>query len=116
MSAGWRFVACLAAGLVGLVGCSGATRMDEVPCPPQGTAYTYEGFGKSFFAAHCVRCHGGPNGYSSRAFNTLEGIRSSRERIFVNSAADNQSMPPGPDGPTRAERDALAEWLACGAP
>jgi hypothetical protein len=96
--------------------CSGATTMDEMPCPPTGTTYTYESFGKAFFATHCVGCHGGPNGYSSRAFGSLESIRSSRDRIFVNAAADNASMPPGPDGPTRAEREALAEWLRCGAP
>ena len=36
-------------------------------------------------------------------------------RIFANAAADNASMPPGPDGPSRKERDDLADWLACGA-
>ena len=90
--------------------------MSEVSCPPSGTLHTYENFGKKFFAVHCTHCHGGPNGYSSRAFTSVDLIRISRERIFVNAAADNASMPPGPDGPTREERAALGEWLSCGAP
>jgi hypothetical protein len=39
-----------------------------------------------------------------------------RERIYIRAAGSNDSMPPGPDDPPRAERDKLAEWLACGAP
>ena len=35
------------------------------------------------------------------------------DRIFVRAAATNDSMPPGPDDPPQAERDDLAEWLAC---
>jgi hypothetical protein len=102
---------------IGLVAaCSGATRLDDTPCPPQGTAHTYENFGRAFFAVHCTSCHGGPNGYSSRAFSSVEAIRIARDRIFVNAAADNASMPPGPDGPTPDERAALGEWLVCGAP
>ena len=40
----------------------------------------------------------------------------SRERIFLRSAADNTTMPPGPDDPPIEERAKLAEWIACGAP
>ncbi len=99
-----------------VAGCSGATRIDEVSCPPNGTPYSYDNFGKSFFAVHCTSCHGGPNGYSSRAFGSASLIRDSRDRIFANAAVGNVSMPPGPDGPTPQERAALGEWLACGAP
>lgn len=99
-----------------VVACSPGTELSEYPCPPEGTAHTYENFGQSFFQKYCVECHGGPNAYSSRAFVTVEAIRDQRERVFINAAADNTYMPPGPDDPTEEERDALAEWLACGAP
>lgn len=105
----------LAAVLLLALGCVG-TELDEGACPPEGTALTYEGFGRQFFGAYCVRCHGGPDGYSSRSYTTLESIRADRERIFVNAAADNTYMPPGPDDPGEAQREDLAEWLRCGAP
>lgn len=47
---------------------------------------------------------------------TVEAIRGQADRIFINAAADNTFMPPGPDGPSPAEREQLADWLACGAP
>jgi mono/diheme cytochrome c family protein len=97
-----------------LVGC-GAETIDEHPCPP-GNTLTYENFGKQYFQAQCVRCHGGPNGYSSRSFTTVEAIRSDRERIYANAAGPNVTMPPGPDDPPESERKKLADWLACGAP
>lgn len=100
-----------------LVGC-GAETMDEHPCPPQSgpERLTYQSFGQDFFRSYCVRCHGGPNGYSSRAFTTVESIRGDRERIYVNAAGPNTTMPPGPDDPPESERKKLADWLACGAP
>jgi len=103
-------------GAAALLGCSGADTMSDYPCPTGGTKLTYDNFGKSFFDRHCVYCHGGPDGYSSRAFTTVDTIRSQRERIFANAAAGNTSMPPGPDDPPEPERAELAEWLACGAP
>lgn len=99
-----------------LAACSGAETIDQHPCPPGGTTLTYENFGKGFMDSYCVRCHGGPNGYSSRAFTTVESIRANKDRIYANSAGDNTFMPPGPDDPPRSERDNLANWLACGAP
>lgn len=109
----WRLSALT---LLGLAACSGAERLEERDCPPGGTALRYEGFGEPFFERWCVPCHGAPNGASSRAFTTVEAIRADAERIFVNAAGDNTSMPPGPEDPPRAERERLAEWLACGAP
>lgn len=96
-------------------GC-GAKELEDHPCPPGGTTLTYQNFGAGFFASHCIHCHGGANGYSSRSFTTLSSIRENRERIFVNSVGDNPPMPPGPDDPTPEERQKLADWLACGAP
>jgi hypothetical protein len=97
------------------LGCSSAEKLSDHPCPPDNTL-TYANFGQEFFAAYCVRCHGGPNGYSSRAFTTVESIRASRDRIFVNAADDNVTMPPGPDDPSESDRRKLGDWLACGAP
>jgi hypothetical protein len=102
--------------LAAAAACSVGTSIDRHACPTGGTTLTYQNFGSGFFAAWCIRCHGGPNGYSSRSFTTLDDIRQNKDRIFVNAAADNSFMPPGPDGPTTKERDDLADWLACGAP
>ncbi len=100
---------------VALAGC-GVEDIDDHPCPPGGTTLTYQNFGYGFFASHCIHCHGGPNGYSSRAFTTHASIRDDRARIFANSVGENPPMPPGPDDPSEDERRKLAEWLACGAP
>ena len=99
-----------------VAGCAEAETIDRRACPPGGTKLTYESFGRDFFDVWCFRCHGAGNGYSSRSFVTLASIRDQKDRIYVNAAADNTSMPPGPDDPPAAEREKLAEWLACGAP
>jgi hypothetical protein len=90
--------------------------MSTYPCPQGGTTLTYDNFGQSFFTTYCVSCHGGPNGYSSRAFTDVTTIRAQAADIFKNAAEDNETMPPGPYGPPKDQRHKLAEWLACGAP
>ncbi len=92
------------------------TQMEEHPCPPGGTTLTYQNFGADFFNTHCTECHGGARSRSDRSYETLERIRDEREGIFINAASDNKTMPPGPNGPSDAERAKLADWLACGAP
>ena len=106
----------LAMVVVALVGGCIGTEIEDYPCPPEGTNLTYESFGKGFFASHCVECHGGGHGHSSTSYTTIESIRRDKDRIFINAAADNTYMPPGPDDPDENQREALAEWLACGAP
>ncbi len=113
MSARLLTFAVAIAGVVGA--CQVGTPIDDHPCPPGGTTLTYDNFGKPFFEGWCIRCHGGPNGYSSRSFTTVEDIRAQKDRIFLNAASGNAFMPPGPDGPSPKERDELADWLACGA-
>ena len=115
--------ASLAAVLVVIVasGCKPETSIDDYPCPPAGTKLTYESFGRDFMARNCQTCHGQPTADRKGApegfdFATLESVRALKSRIFVRAAADNVSMPPGPDDPPAAEREQLAEWLACGAP
>ena len=92
--------------------------LDDGGCPPGGTQLTYAGFGAGFFASYCNECHstsqhGAPAAYK---FDTLDEVRMHADRIFVRAAGPNTTMPPGPDDPPEAERDALAEWLSCGAP
>lgn len=107
--------------LVALAGCAPETSIDDRPCPPEGTTLTYETFGRAFMQAHCQSCHGqptqdrkgAPSGYD---FGSVEDVRAYKARIFARAAADNTTMPPGPDDPPEADREKLAEWLACGAP
>jgi uncharacterized membrane protein len=104
-----------------LVSCGSWTEIDEVECPPAGTTLTYENWAQGFFGAWCQRCHGAavedrdgaPRAY---VFDTHDQVVALQDRIFLRSAAENATMPPGPDDPPQEERDKLAEWIACGAP
>ena len=105
--------------LLVLAACAPApVAIDDGGCPPGGTELTYESFGAEFFASYCNECHstsqhGAPAAYK---FDTLDEVRMHADRIFVRAAGPNTTMPPGPDDPPEADRDALAEWLSCGAP
>jgi uncharacterized membrane protein len=107
--------------LVSFAACGNWTEIDEVECPPEGTALTFDNWAVGFFAGYCNSCHsvnaddrkGAPVAY---VFDTYDQVDALRERIFLRSAADNVSMPPGPDDPSEEERWMLAEWIACGAP
>ena len=114
---------CFAVALLGglLAGCKAETSIDDYPCPPGGTKLTYDTFGQAFIGQSCQTCHGQAGGARKGAsegydFGTLEAVRAKKNRIFARAAADNVTMPPGPDDPPEAERTKLAEWLACGAP
>jgi hypothetical protein len=108
--------------LLALTGCGkGETTIDERPCPQGGTSLTYDDFGRDFLSKYCQVCHGqggtdrngAPSDYD---FYDVEMVRAFKDRIFARAAGDNTSMPPGPDDPPAADREKLAEWLACGAP
>lgn len=107
--------------LILFVGACKETTIDDRTCPPEGTELTYATFGKPFMETHCQTCHGqpthdrkgAPGGYD---FGSVDDVRVHKARIFSRAAADNTTMPPGPDDPPEAEREKLAEWLACGAP
>ena len=91
----------------------------DYPCPPGGTDATYANFAASFLDAHCNSCHSAPEGHRHGApitfrFDTLDDNHHHADRIFIRSALTNTSMPPGPTDPTPADRDRLADWLACG--
>jgi cytochrome c5 len=110
--------------LISFVLCVGAckeTTIEDRTCPPGGTKLTYASFGKSFFETNCQTCHGqsahdrngAPGSYD---FGSVDDVRVHKDRIFARAAADNTTMPPGPDDPPEADREKLAEWLSCGAP
>lgn len=107
--------------LILFVGACKETTIEDRTCPPGGTKLTYATFGKSFMDTNCQRCHGqvskdrqgAPGDYD---FGSVDDVRVHKSRIFARAAADNTTMPPGPDDPPEADRDKLAEWLSCGAP
>lgn len=110
------FIVASAAGAA----CEPADSYEAARCDA-GTELTYENFGATFMLRYCNMCHvpgledrhGAPEGFD---FDDLAQIRKHASHIYVRSAGDNASMPPGPDDPPIEERDRLAEWLACGAP
>lgn len=116
-----RTTPLVAALLFGSTGCWVYESFDDATCPDEGTEHSYDSFGRGFMVQHCQSCHasraldrqGAPPAY---VFDTVEDVRRFADRIYERSAAGNASMPPGPDDPSEEERDALAEWLACGAP
>ena len=99
----------------------------ESVCPPGGTTLTYNNFGKQFVESYCTKCHatdkvgdareGAPKGHD---FDNLGGIKGVSEHIdevaASGPAATNETMPPSEPKPTLAERQMLAEWIACGMP
>lgn len=104
-----------------VVACKPDTSLDDYPCPKEGTKLTYESFGQGYLAENCQTCHGQPSSERKGApegfdFGTIESVRDHKARIFARAAADNVTMPPGPDDPPKQGRYQLAEWLACGAP
>lgn len=112
---------CVILALGGVLAGCAYTEMSDHPCPPGGTALTYANFGAQFMNGYCQYCHGSAAQDRAGApgefiFDTLEQVQRHRDRIFVRTAADNDSMPPGPDDPSEEERYRLADWLACGAP
>lgn len=97
------------------------TAIEDYPCPPSGTMLTYQNFGATFMETHCQSCHGSKSSDRLGApgdfiFDAYDQVHSRADRIFARSAADNDSMPPGPADIPIEERNKLAEWLACGAP
>ncbi len=80
-------------------------------CPPD-SPLTWESFGRTFMTSWCVGCH--------RGYGDLERVRGDARDIDGVAGAGpngvNRAMPEGDLEPTREEREALARWLACGAP
>jgi uncharacterized membrane protein len=95
-------------------------------CPPTSTL-TYDNFGRTFMESYCTRCHSSELTGAAREgatrdhdFDTHAGIVGVADHIDQAAGAGpnatNDQMPPDGDMPTLAERQQLAEWIACGAP
>jgi uncharacterized membrane protein len=103
-----------------MIACKGQENLEDHSCPANNTV-TYDNFAKDFFNTYCQSCHGAAvtdrNGAPDDVFfDTRDDIWEQREQVFAQAADSNSSMPIGPHGPTDAERQKLADWLACGAP
>lgn len=113
------------AASIAITGCEGGDPTGAT-CPTDSTL-TYANFGADFMGSYCTTCHsadatdrhGAPGGVN---FDTQDEVV--RHKAAIDSAAGK-----GPDAsndwmpdedslmfPTDAEREQLAEWLACGAP
>jgi len=95
---------------------------------PTGSQLTYTSFGPKFMTDYCTRCHSSALTGSARMgaplyhdFDTQVGVQQVAGHVdqVAGSGPEstNESMPydDGPS-PTLAEREKLAEWIACGAP
>lgn len=95
-------------------------------CPPTSTL-TYANFGQPFMADYCTRCHSSTLSGAARMgatafhdFDTQLGVQQVGDHVDQTAGsgpdATNTAMPPNGAKPTLAEREMLAEWVACGAP
>lgn len=95
-------------------------------CPPTQTL-TYANFGQSFMTSYCTRCHASTLTGDARMgapafhdFDTLIGVKQVSNHVDQAAGAGpdatNDQMPPDGAQPSLAERQMLAEWIACGAP
>lgn len=98
----------------------------ETQCPTPSDL-TYDNFGALFVSSQCLGCHsdelvgearnGAPTDHN---FDTAALIRAQADHIDrvagAGPASTNSFMPLTTDPPSTAERTALSEWLACGAP
>ncbi len=95
--------------------------LSERDCP-EDSVLTADNFGMPFMLNWCAGCHSSQLEAGERAqapvgidFDTLDGVRTHLERVYIRTAQTGANMPPA-SGPPLAERQQLADWLACGAP
>lgn len=118
-------------------GCGGGDEGDEgeelelgppsgAACP-EGSTLTYESFGRSFMESYCLRCHsesvtgadrfGAPSDHNFDTIIEIQGLAGHIDQMAgAGPDSTNEIMPTDDPAPTLAEREQLAEWLACGAP
>ena len=86
-----------------------STGISAVSCPPDST-YTYQTFGQAFMQDNCLSCHS-----KDRPLLTTQAqIQANANRILDN-AVYTDAMPQNGNMAIE-DRQALGEWLACGAP
>lgn len=107
----------LGIGLTMAAACGGGSATGAT-CPT-GSTLTYESFGKAFFDANCNRCHSANTKGESPLYDNVTQIRANAKAIDEQAGsgpdATNTDMPDDGDL-AKAEREKLAQWLACGAP
>ena len=86
-----------------------STGIQDVTCPPNSNL-TYANFGADLISTECMSCHN----KKSPNLGTLANIQSHADDI-LGAAVYTDTMPQG-GGMTVEARQALGEWLACGAP
>jgi len=84
--------------------------------------WSWDNTGAPFMRTWCTSCHhsdldaearqGAPEGVNLESWSD---VQTWAERVEARVWADSAPMPPA-GGPTEAELEILAEWLACGAP
>jgi len=95
----------------------------EATCPT-ANAPTWDGFAKPFFDQYCVRCHsssltgdarnGAPEFHDFDTQQSADGVLVHiDEQAGSGPAATNTLMPPSDPRPSKAEREMLAQWVAC---
>ena len=84
--------------------------ISTLECPPDSTL-TYESFGAPTIEYHCLSCHATKE---RPTLVTLDQIRANKQAILSEAVATT-SMPADSDM-LLDDRQALGEWLACGAP
>lgn len=87
-----------------------STGISAVSCPPDNT-YTYATFGKAFMDDNCLSCH---TSNARPTFTTQTQIQANATRI-LDQAVYTDAMPQNGDMAI-ADRQALGQWIACGAP
>ena len=93
--------------------------VEDLSCPPE---IGWKTVGKPFLDTWCTSCHaatldpndrmGAPQGID---FDTWEGASLWADRIVAVTQGQEATMPPA-GGPSDEEREAIAAWVACGAP
>ena len=96
--------------LLAAIGCADPSTGIVATCPPD-SSLTYEGFGQLMIEEHCLECHAGNE---APRLDTIESVRT-HARTIMHEAVETTKMPEG-RGMTLEQREALGEWLACGAP
>lgn len=86
-----------------------STGIAPVSCPTDSTL-TYVNFGQAMITSQCMSCHA----KESPKLGTQANVQSHVNQI-LQAAVYTDSMPENGDM-SLEERQALGEWLACGAP
>ncbi len=105
-----------------------ASSPSAIPTPPTSTEcgqdeqLTWDGFAQGFFLSWCTACHSSELGPGDRGgapegvdFDVYRGVLALSSRITATATGPEPTMPPVVMAPA-ADRERLAQWIACGLP